>query len=87
MLYIGEVQEKARVVRTERRQDSATGDTYPWLVDWTAMVNEYYVYAVDDDFGEILRLNEDGTASEDNRFVGDTGYGREIYWRSATAWG
>ena len=48
VLYIGKAQEKARVVRTERRHDPATGDAYPWLADSTAMVNHYYVYAVDD---------------------------------------
>ena len=40
--------------RTERRHDPATGDTYPWLVDSTAMVNHYYFYAVDDDFGPFF---------------------------------
>ena len=45
VLYIGKAQEKARVVRTERRHDPATGAAYPWLADSTAMVNHYYVYA------------------------------------------
>ena len=26
----------------------------PWLADSTAMVNHYYVYAVDDDFGPFF---------------------------------
>ena len=54
VLYIGKAQEKARVVRTERRHDPATGDTYPWLATSTAMVNQFYVYAVDDDFGPFF---------------------------------
>jgi hypothetical protein len=54
VLYIGKAQEKARVVRTERRHDPATGDTYPWLADSTAMVNHFYFYAVDDDFGPFF---------------------------------
>ena len=54
VLYIGKAQEKARVVRTERRHDPATGDSYPWLVTSTAMVNQFYVYAVDDDFGPFF---------------------------------
>ena len=54
VLYIGKAQEKAKVVRTERRHDPATGDTYPWLVASTAMVNQFYFYAVDDDFGPFF---------------------------------
>ena len=54
VLYIGRAQEKARVLRTERRHDPRPGRTYPWLVDSTAMVNHCYVYAVDDDLGPFL---------------------------------
>ena len=46
VLYIGKAQEKARVVRTERRDDPVRGP-YPWLASSTAMVNHYYVYLVD----------------------------------------
>ena len=53
VLYIGKAQEKARVVRTERRHDPVTGP-YPWLVSSTAMVNHYYVYLVDEDFGPLF---------------------------------
>ena len=31
VLYIGRAQEKARVVRTERRRCARTGMTYPWV--------------------------------------------------------
>ena len=54
VLYIGRAQEKARVLRTERRHDPRTGAAYPWLVESTAFVNHYYVYAVDDDFGPFF---------------------------------
>ena len=41
VLYIGKAQEKARVLRTERRRRPSTGATYAWLVDSTAMVNHF----------------------------------------------
>lgn len=44
-------QEKARVMRTERRRSATTGMSYPWVVDGSAIVNHYYFYCVDDDFG------------------------------------
>ena len=53
VLYIGVAQEKARVVRTERRVDPVRGP-YRWLVSSTAMVNHDYVYLVDDDFGPLF---------------------------------
>ena len=53
VLYIGKAQEKARVVRTERRHDPVFGP-YPWLVSSTAMVNHYYIYIVDEDFGPLF---------------------------------
>ena len=40
--------------RTERRRNAKTGATYPWLVRSTAMVNQFYVYAVDRDFGPFF---------------------------------
>ena len=51
VLYIGKAQERARVVRTEKRRDPETGVSSPWLVTSTAMVNYYYVYFVDEAFG------------------------------------
>ena len=32
VLYVGKAQEKARVMRTERRRSLHTGGTYPWIV-------------------------------------------------------
>ncbi len=57
VLYVGKAQEKARVMRTERRRSRRTGGTYPWIVESTAMVNHYYFYCVDEDsdrFPELL---------------------------------
>lgn len=54
VLYVGRAQEKARVPRTERRRDGATGRPYPWLVESTAMVHHYYFYCVDCDFGPFF---------------------------------
>jgi hypothetical protein len=54
VLFIGRAQEKARVFRTERRRNPASGVAYPWIVTATAMVNQFYVYAVDEDFGPFF---------------------------------
>src|SRR5471030_1781205 len=54
VLYVGRAQEKAHVVRTERHHCARTGMTYPWVVDGSAMVNHYYFYCVDDDFGPFF---------------------------------
>ncbi len=54
VLFIGKAQERATVVRTERRYDPQTGTPYAWLVRSTAMVNQYYFYGVDDDFGPFF---------------------------------
>ena len=53
VLYIGKAQEKARVQRTQRRR-RPSGATYAWLVDSTAMVNHFYFYVFDDDFGPFF---------------------------------
>jgi hypothetical protein len=54
VLFIGKAQEKARVFRTQKRRNPQTGATYPWLVPSTAMVNQFYVYAIDEDFGPFF---------------------------------
>src|SRR3990167_9200612 len=53
VLFVGKAQEKASVFRTEKRRDAA-GKTYPWIIRSTAMVNHYYVYLVDKDFGPLF---------------------------------
>jgi hypothetical protein len=47
VLFIGKAQEKSRVFRTERRCNSQTGATYPWLTRSTAMVNNICIYCLD----------------------------------------
>jgi hypothetical protein len=54
VLYVGKAQEKARVMRTERRRSRHGDGTYPWIVESTAMVNHYYFYCVDEDFGPFF---------------------------------
>src|SRR6202163_3240594 len=54
VLFIGKAQERTPVFRTERRRNVKTGATYPWLVRSTAMVNHFYVYIVDRDFGPFF---------------------------------
>ena len=54
VLYVGKAQEKARIMRTERRRCKRTGATYPWIVQTTAMVNHYYFYGVDAEFGPFF---------------------------------
>ena len=51
VLYVGKAQEKARVMRTERRRSRRTGGTYPWIVESTAMVNHYYFWVFTDSSG------------------------------------
>lgn len=54
ILFIGKAQEKTPVIRTERRRHPETGQSYPWLVKSTAMVNHFYFYGVDRDFGPFF---------------------------------
>jgi hypothetical protein len=54
VVFIGKAQEKMPVFRTERRRNETTGATYPWLVRSTAMVNQFYIYGVDCDFGPFF---------------------------------
>jgi len=54
IVFIGKAQEKAPVFRTEKRRDPQTGRTFPWIVRTTAMVNQYYCYGVDEDFGPFF---------------------------------
>ncbi len=54
VLFIGKAQEKTPVFRTEGRRHPQTGQRYAWIVKSTAMVNAYYIYAVDRDFGPFF---------------------------------
>src|SRR6266568_3137772 len=53
VLYAGVAQEKQKVFRTSKRRNPVTGATYPWLVPSTAVVNQYYFYCVDEEFGPV----------------------------------
>src|ERR1051325_1786932 len=46
VLFVGKAQEKTPVFRTEKRRNPKTGQTYPWIVQSTAMVNHYYFVGV-----------------------------------------
>lgn len=54
VLFVGKAQEKTAVFRTEKRRNPETGQTYPWLVRSTAMVNHFYFYCFDSDFGPFF---------------------------------
>src|ERR1700739_1485128 len=53
VVFIGRAQEKTALFRTEKRHD-AHGDSYPWIVKTTGLVNQYYFYCYDDDFGPFF---------------------------------
>jgi hypothetical protein len=54
VLFVGRAQEKTWVWRTQGRRDTTTGKSYAWLVRDTALVNQFYIYLVDDDFGPLF---------------------------------
>ena len=54
MLFVGKAQEKTTTFRTEKRTNPYTGQPYPWIVRATAMVNQYYLYCLDADFGPFF---------------------------------
>ena len=54
LLFVGKAQEKASVFRTQSRKNPQTGASYAWLYRSTAMVNQYYFYAIDRDFGPFF---------------------------------
>src|SRR5205823_5881080 len=53
VLFVGVAQEKVRIPRTTRRA-SASGGTMPWIMYSTAMINVYYFYCLDKDFGPFF---------------------------------
>lgn len=54
ILFVGKAQEKTPVFRTEKRNNPKTGQTYPWIVRSTAMVNHFSFYGIDEDFGPFF---------------------------------
>jgi hypothetical protein len=53
VVFVGRAQEKTKLFRTEKRRD-ANGDAYPWIVAGTGVVNHFYFYCLDDDFGPFF---------------------------------
>lgn len=54
ILFVGRAQEKCTTMRTERRVNPGTGAAYPFIVKTSAVVNQFYFYGVDDDFGPFF---------------------------------
>ena len=53
VVFIGRAQEKTSLFRTEKRRDHE-GKSYPWIVKTTGVVNHFYFYCVDSDFGPFF---------------------------------
>ena len=53
VVFIGRAQEKTNLFRTEKRRHP-DGVAYPWIVPSTGVVNQFYFYCVDDDFGPFF---------------------------------
>src|SRR5262249_27731087 len=54
IVFVGKAQEKTPVFGTEKRRNPDTGRKYPWVVRRTAMVNHFYFYGRDEDFGPFF---------------------------------
>jgi hypothetical protein len=54
VLYIGKAQEKTHVFGTKRQKVPGTDTTFPWIITTSSMVNHYYIYCVDRDFGPFF---------------------------------
>lgn len=54
IVLIGKAQEKTSTFRTTKGHGPRSADRYPRLVRTTAMVNQYYFYGVDADFGPFF---------------------------------
>lgn len=53
ILFLGKAQEKVTIFRTEKRTGD-DGRQYPWIVKSATPVNQFYFYAIDDDFGPFF---------------------------------
>ena len=53
VVFIGRAQEKTPMFRTEKRRH-ADGSSYPWIVKSTGVVNHFYFYCLDADFGPFF---------------------------------
>ncbi len=53
VVFIGRAQEKTPMFRTEKRRH-ADGHSYPWIVKSTGVVNHFYFYCLDANFGPFF---------------------------------
>jgi hypothetical protein len=51
---VGKAQERCTVYRTEKRDNPKKNTSYAWIVKSTALVNHYYFYCVDENFGPFF---------------------------------
>ena len=54
VVFVGKAQEKCTVYRTEKRHNPKKNTSYAWIVKSTALVNNYYFYCVDENFGPFF---------------------------------
>ena len=54
MVFVGKAQEKCTVYRTQKRHNPKKNTSYAWIVKSTALVNNYYFYCVDQNFGPFF---------------------------------
>src|SRR5258705_276575 len=54
VVFVGKAQEKSTVYRTEKRHNPRNNTSYAWIVKSTALVNHYYFYCVDENFGPFF---------------------------------
>lgn len=54
IMFVGKAQEKTTTFRTHKGPNPRTGERYPRLYRSTAMVNHYYFYGLDRDFGPFF---------------------------------
>jgi hypothetical protein len=54
VVFIGKAQEKCAVYRTEKRHNPKKNSSYAWIVKSTALVNQYYFYCIDENFGPFF---------------------------------
>lgn len=54
VVFVGKAQEKCTLYRTEKRHNPKKNTSYAWIVKSTALVNHYYFYCVDENFGPFF---------------------------------
>lgn len=54
VVFVGKAQEKCTVYRTEKRHNPKKNTSYAWIVKSTALVNHYYFYCIDENFGPFF---------------------------------